>query len=495
MDVYDSLKQCYKGEVSDDSWTKSYYSVDSSHHQIYPQLICFPKDEDDVKRSLVYAKNHNLSITCRGAGTGLLGQCLSDGLIIDFTKFMNKIITIDTQSNTVIIQPGIVKGVVDKELKKYNKFLPPDPASSNYCTIGGMVSNNSSGAHSLGYGSMIDYMDSVDFIYSDGIEGFAKNKVCDDRLKSILLPLISSYEKIVPYYPNVTKNSCGYRIDSIFKTEFRPQNIFASSEGTLGIFKSLGFKIVDIPLFRSLFLVHFSDILIASKYAKKLLSTKPVAMELLDSSVMDSYIKSTTTFDKNGCLVFVEYFYQSKDKINFISKSLAKKVIPDGKILEHAHDAVSIESLWNSRKNALNMAIKNTVGKRKPLSMIEDITVSVDYLHDYLIYLLMLYREYELHYVIYGHLGNGNLHTRPIIDSNSNNISYSKEKLILEKIIASLFVKVHDLRGTITGEHGDGISRSPFIMNMYGNFVYGYFKYLKRSFDPLNILNRGKKIL
>ena len=188
MDVYDELKLSYNGDISNESWIRDYYSVDSSYHQIYPELVCFPKDKDDIVTSLNYASKNGLSVACRGAGTSLLGQSLSNGLILDFTKYMNKILDLDIKSDTVSVQPGVVKGILDKELKKQNKFLPPDPASSNYCTIGGMVSNNSSGPHGLGYGSVLRYLDHVDIIYSDGKEGFAENGICDSRLKKFFHP-------------------------------------------------------------------------------------------------------------------------------------------------------------------------------------------------------------------------------------------------------------------------------------------------------------------
>ncbi len=496
MDILDEFKFSFEGDVSDESWIKEYYSVDSSSHQIYPELVCFPKEEDDIKVSLSFAAKNGLSISCRGAGTSLLGQSLSNGIVLDFTKYMNKILELDLQSNTVSVQPGIVKGLLDKELRKHNKFLPPNPASSNYCTIGGMVSNNSSGPYGLGYGSILRYLQHVDFVYPNGENGFAENSVCDDRLKKILLPLFSIYDKIPPLYPNVSKNSCGYRLDSVFNPAFSPQNLFAASEGTLAIFNSLKLTIIDLPVFRSLFIVYFPNILKACIYSNKILSTRPVALELLDASVMDSSIKSATA-NHNGCLLFIEYFYQYRSQINSIFELLKNAIGSEGKVLEHAHDVDSINKLWSSRKNALNMAIRYTVGNRKPFTIFEDTAVSVSHLYEYVTYILTLYKEYNLSYVMYGHLGNGNLHTRPIVsdDGYSDNQLHSKQTMILDNITHLIFSKIREYKGTITAEHGDGISRTPYIKNVYNSFILSYFKYIKKSFDPLNILNPGKIIL
>jgi glycolate oxidase len=490
----DDLQKLIEGEVYDEPWIKNYYSVDASHHQLFPEVICFPKNKHDIIESIDFSKTNNLSVTSRGAGTGLLGQCLSNGLIFDFTKFMNKTIDIDTQSNIVQVQPGIIKGELDKTLKKHGKLLPPDPASSNYCTIGGMVSNNSSGAHSLGFGSIYKYIHSIEFIYADSQEGFARDNHCDARMRKILSGIAPYYKDIVSFYPDVTKNSCGYRIDAVFKDCFKPQNIFAASEGTLGIISSVTFSLVDLPIFRSLFLIYFPSILISLKYVKKLLSTLPVAIELLDSSVMDNAIRHRINHN-DGCLVFVEFFYDFKNHIDHTRNLLLSKISDDGLIVEEAHDDVSINRLWSSRRNALNMAIKNTLGDRKPMGIIEDVAVSPDNLYEYINFLLKLYSEYNLSFVIYGHMGDGNLHTRPIID-HSSTVSFDSHQELLNKTFAKVvFDKVLQFRGTITGEHGDGITRSPYIEKMYGPYAYSFFKYLKKSFDPTYMLNPGKKVM
>ena len=151
--IADELKRIAKGEILSDDWSKVIYSVDASHYSIKPSVVVCPLDEYDISKVCQYGYSKNISITARGAGTGLLGQSLNDNIIIDFAKYMNKILEIGT--DYVLVQPGLVKGILDKELKKRGKFLPPDPASSNYCTIGGMIANNSSGVHALGYGNTI----------------------------------------------------------------------------------------------------------------------------------------------------------------------------------------------------------------------------------------------------------------------------------------------------------------------------------------------------
>ncbi|HXW11674.1 MAG TPA: FAD-binding oxidoreductase, partial [Nitrososphaeraceae archaeon] len=210
-----NLKRLGLVDVFGDDWTRTIYSVDASHFSLKPSIVNFPSNEQDVQKICAYAHSHGISLTCRGAGTGLLGQSLSTGIVLDFTKKMNKILEIE--DDYIIVQPGVVKAVIDKELAKRNKFIPPDPASSNYCTIGGMIANNSSGPHGLGYGSIINHVQRVDLVYSNGSIGFADRRNHDERIDKMLKNVLSENIKIKDHYPNVSKNSSGYRLDAVFE--------------------------------------------------------------------------------------------------------------------------------------------------------------------------------------------------------------------------------------------------------------------------------------
>src|SRR5215210_6747090 len=226
--IADDLRRIAKGEILSDNWSRKIYSVDASNHSIIPSVIACPQDEYDIEKICQYSISKGIAITARGAGTGLLGQSLSDGILIDFTKYMNKIIEIE--DDYVVVQPGVVKGRLDNELKKRGKLFPPDPASSNYCTIGGMIANNSSGAHCLGYGSTIDFLQEVCVVYSDGNTGRVNGnyKSQDLRMRNLLGILSPYIGAIQSRYPKVTKNSCGYRLDAVMSDQgFSPHKIFA----------------------------------------------------------------------------------------------------------------------------------------------------------------------------------------------------------------------------------------------------------------------------
>jgi FAD/FMN-containing dehydrogenase len=212
--VGEELRRIAKGEILDDEWSREIYSVDASHYICHPLLVVHPTDMYDLKEICQYGFAKNLPITGRGAGTGLLGQSLSNSILIDFTKHMNQIIEIE--DNYVIVEPGIVKGLLDRELRRRGKFLPPDPASSNYCTIGGMIANNSSGPHSLSYGSTINFLEAVNVVYADGSFGCLSDVKSEEERTIGLLRLLSPYVNLIQSgYPQVKKNSCGYRLDAV----------------------------------------------------------------------------------------------------------------------------------------------------------------------------------------------------------------------------------------------------------------------------------------
>ena len=490
ISLADDLLRIAKGEVLYDSWSRKIYSVDSSNYTLIPSVVVYPRDETDIENICQYCFLNHIPITARGAATGLLGQCLSENLILDFTKHMNRIIEIG--KDHVIVQPGLVKGILDRELSKKGKFFPPDPASNNYCTVGGMIANNSSGSHCLGYGNTIDFLQEVNLVYSDGSIGFAsykKNKF-DDRMSKLLRILSPNIDLIQGKYPKVTKNSCGYRLDAtITHQKFSPQKILAASEGTLGLVTSARLKILDVPLFKYLLVLGFKDLLSALSSVPPILEFSPVALEMLDHTVSSNVNTATQYSSNTGCLLFLEFAGDNPNHIERKVTCCKDRLLDKCKMLEIASDKLSIARIWAARKNVLNQVMKLTVGSRKPVGLIEDTVVNPNILREYTQYLLQMYRNYRMNYVIYGHAGNGNLHTRPFINLSSKN-----QVTLMEHLATEVFNRVINLGGTITGEHGDGLARTKYIRSVYGQRIFSIFKIIKKLFDPTYIMNPGKKI-
>lgn len=471
-----------------DDWTRAIYSVDASHCILKPSMVCFPSNEYDVQKICIHAYAHSIPITCRGAGTGLLGQSLSTGIVLDFTKKMNKVLEIE--NDYVVVQPGVVKAVLDKELAKRNKFIPPDPASSNYCTIGGMLANNSSGPHGLGYGSIIKYVERVEVVYGNGEIGFADQSRHDNRIEKMLKYISSVNVNLKDQYPNVSKNSCGYRLDAVFENnQVKPQNIFVASEGTLGVVTSSRISILDIPEKKSLIILEFENILHAAQVVPLILQFRPVAVELLDRGTIIEGWKTDPSISKNSCLMFVE-FYGGDDNFYHNVHRFEDTLRHKAKILESGYDKKSVAKAWNERRNSLNVAMKKGIGSRKAAGIIEDTVVQPELLHDYLIFLLELLAQYKLDYVVYGHAGNGNLHLRPLIDFASKD-----SNILMDTLADKVFRHICKINGSISGEHGDGLLRTKYISMMYGPKMYQIFKQIKSIFDDKKIMNPGKKIL
>ena len=486
MCIAGDLLRIAKGEVLDDSWTRRVYSVDASHYEIEPMAVSYPVDECDVQQICKYSVAKQIPIAARGAGTGLLGQSLSNGIILDFSRHMNRIIEIG--NDYVTVQPGIVKGVLDKELKKRNKFMPPDPASSNYCTVGGMIANNSSGVHCLGYGNTIDFLEEIKMVYADGTIGFASESSYDNRMKELGRLLFPHAHQIRNGYPKVGKNSCGYRLDTVIGDKFNPHKVLAASEGTLGVLTSAKLRIVDMPEHRCMMVLGFEDLISALREVPRILNFSPVALEMLDHSVLLS--QGSKAPSNAGCILFVEFAGNgSSSKLERDMTTCREKLVGKCSVLEYSSDWQSMTKIWEARKSALNSIMKLTVGSRRPVGLIEDTVVPPSILMDHATNLLQIYHENKLEYVLYGHAGDGNIHTRPLIDTAS-----TKQVELMRTIAGKVFAEVIKRGGTITGEHGDGLARTDYIETMYGKQMASLFATVKKLFDPFFIMNPGKKV-
>jgi len=445
-----------------------YYSVDASSYQIYPKIIVVAKNEKDIINTIKIAKKFKTSVTVRGAGTGLVGSALNNGIILDMKNFDS----IRLEKNHVIVGPGTMKGQLDIVLKKSKKFFPPNPSIGSFCSIGGMLANNSSGSRSLKYGSMIDNVSEITFIDGNGIKvTLPKNKKTGKKILEITKNL--NKKKI----PKVTKNSSGYRIDKI-KSIKDSHNILVGSEGTLGIIISAKLKIKNIPKKKILFVIEYKKTLDILKNAIKINESKPSAMEFVDKTTLKQF---KFKFDKQTkYLLFVEY----DEKIITSEKRL--KSIINGKIVKRLIKESEILRWWKFRDSSLHYSLKSIKKEKRMPHTIEDSAIPIENLPKLFVILDKINKKYKTKSITYGHIGNGNIHIRLI--------SSRKKREIIKKIAIQFFDEVFKLDGTITAEHGDGLARSEFIKKQYGKKNYQIFKEIKNLFDPNNILNPGKII-
>lgn len=508
--IANSLQKQIASDIIFDEWQRCMYASDASAYEILPKCVVLPKSVEDVIKVVKFASNNNLPIIARGGGTGLAGQAVGDGIIIDFTKYMNKIVEINVKENYVIAEPGIYKGILDRELKKHGKFLPPDPSSANYCALGGMIATNASGAHTVKYGSTIDYVLSLDVILSNGdlirarpltIGSDEWNRIVNSgsvegRLYGTLMSILQpNKELIASKFPKVRKNSCGYRLDRVLQDNLLDMSkVFVASEGTLGIVVAAKFRIMDIPKHKALMLLGFDSTLQASESVQRISELKPSALELLDKTVIELARTSSEDFASKvpegmNCLLFVEFDgndQEVKDSIDALLKML-KQI--NATRIAYSFDPDEINMLWGIRKNALAYTMKIRSDNRKPIAFMEDPAVSIDKLGYLVDKLQEVYAKHGLSYVIYGHAGDGNLHTRPLLD-----VGKSEDRKIMKEVADDLLTVITSVNGSVSGEHGDGMARSEFIKDIYGDEVYQLFVRVKELFDPKNILNPNKKV-
>jgi len=459
-----SLKNIISGDVFWEKEILNYYSVDASSYQIIPKIVIIPKNEKDVVNVIKIAKKYKISVTARGAGTGLVGNSLNSGIILDLKKFD----LIKIKNNHVKVGSGTIKGKLDETLKKRGKFFPPNPSIGPYCSIGGMIGNNASGSRSLKYGSVIDNIEKITFVDGNG------KKITLPKNKKIGIKILKSSKKTeCKKFPKVTKNSSGYRLDLI-KSIKDTHKIIVGSEGTLGIVLSAEFRIKPIPKKRVLFVIEYQSENDAAQNCAQILTTSPAAVEFVDRTIMKNINHKFN--GKTSCLLFVEYDSELKN-----IQSRVKKVIT-GNIVKTIKDDSEIQRWWKFRDSSLYYSLKSI--KNKILHVIEDATVPVEHLPELFSIINKINQKFHTKSIAYGHAGNGNIHIRLILDEN-------KLKNI-KKIADEYFDKVIKIGGTITGEHGDGLARSEYVRKQYGPANYRIFKELKNQFDPENILNPGK---
>lgn len=460
------LESKIEGEILSDKELRNYYSVDASSYQILPKVVIIANNQKDVINTVKIAKKFNTTVTVRGAGTGLVGSALNSGIILDLKK-LNKI---KIKKNYAQVEPGVVKGILDKKLKSKKKFFPPNPSIGSFCSIGGMLGNNSSGSRSLKYGSVIDNVLELTIVDGNGkIFKLPENK----KISKKIFNITKNIDK--KSFPNVSKNSSGYRIDTV-KNEKDAHKIILGSEGTLGIILSAKIKILNIPKNKILSIIEYNSNFQAAKNCKEILKTGPSAMEFVDKPTLKHIPEK---FDKKtNCLLFVEY----DEKISRNQKEL--KLLSKGKIRNILSTDKEISRWWKYRDSSLYYSLKSIKKEKRIPHIIEDAAVPIEKIEKVFSIIKTINKRFGTKSIIYGHIGNGNLHIR--LSGN-----FVKENTVKE-ISKQFFTEIINLSGTITAEHGDGLARSEFIKKQYGKRNYEIFRALKKMMDQKKILNPCK---
>jgi FAD/FMN-containing dehydrogenase/Fe-S oxidoreductase len=485
-----------------DQVTRLLYSTDASIYQVMPLGVVWPQDAVDVSSIIEIAGDHGVPVLPRGGGSSLAGQAIGEALILDFSRYMDRVIDLNVEEKSVIVQPGVVLGSLNRQLAKYNLTFGPDPASADRATIGGVLGNNASGAHSILYGMAHDHLLSAETILSDGsavnfsdqknVSSTSKNSFESAIYKHLPEILARYQDPIQKNYPRTFRNVAGYNLNILAAQEtLNPAVLLAGSEGTLGIITSAKLNLVPLPASTTLYLVHFQDLGEALSSVPEILKTNPSAVELIDSMLIrlaranpayQPLLKSIQG-DPEAILA-VEYQADDPDPISNMDQTL-KRFGPTVPLLEVKEQA----RIWKARKVGLGI-LQSQRGDAKSTTFIEDAAVPVEHLADYTLGI----RDYAAEIGVggiafYAHASAGLLHIRPQVNLKSED-GLRQMRQLAERSLAL----VKEYGGTITGEHGEGFVRGEFTRELYGPELMEAFKEVKELFDPSYIFNPGKII-
>lgn len=429
------------------------YSYDATRTRYKPEAVIFPRNEEDISRILIYCNHRGISVTPRGAGTGFSGGALpcKGGIVLALEKHMNKILEIDMENMVAVVQPGVINKDLQKEVEKVGLFFPPDPASEEYCTIGGNVCENAGGMKAAKYGITKDYVMALRAVLPNG--------------------------DIVRTGKRTIKDVAGYNITGLF----------VASEGTLAIITEITLKLIPKPRHIKSYMGVFSSVEDAMNAVFKSLSSgaNPVAMEFMDSLVVQALKQKLGVKlpDDAGALLIGDVDGNVPEELTFQLELLEKSFKENGaQDFLVAHSLKEREKLWYARRNA---SPSITIYGTKKLN--EDISVPRSKLPEALRNINKIGEKYNIKIPCFGHAGDGNIHVNVMVNGSN-----SEEVEIGYKAINDIFEMVVEMGGTLSGEHGIGISKAPFMGMAFTPQELDMFRRIKQAFDPNNILNPQK---
>ncbi len=516
------LQANFAGDIYIDETMRTLYATDASAYEELPIAVTRPKNNDDIKLLILFAKENQASIIPRTAGTSLAGQVVGGGIIADVSKYMTSIIELNKEEHWIRLQPGVVTDELNKYIEPHGLFFGPETSTSNRCMIGGMVGNNSCGAHSLIYGSTRDHTLEIKAILSDGsdvvfqaVSKFEFEQKCNgDSLENklyqkvkIILDEPANQKEIREQYPepSLKRRNTGYALDLLLETAqfsktkepFNFCKLIAGSEGTLAFITEIKLNLIPLPpKIKGLLCVHFNTLRDAFLGNLVALNHNPGAIEIMDDIIINC-TKGNTEQTKNRffikgnpkAVLMIEFARDTEEEIVDIAQSLEAD-LNVSKLGYHFPliFGADVKKAWNLRKAGLGL-LANVIGDRKPVTVVEDTAVNPETFPDYMEEFQKMLKQYKLRCVYYGHIATGEIHLKPEL-----NLKDPKDVALFRTIALETAKLVKKYKGSLSGEHGDGRLRGEFIPLMLGEKIYQLLKEIKQTFDAENIFNPGKII-
>ncbi|UJP63339.1 FAD-binding and (Fe-S)-binding domain-containing protein [Mongoliitalea daihaiensis] len=514
-----ALASSLEGELKFDSLSKTLYATDASVYREIPLAVAFPKSEKDIQLLIAFAKKHQTSLIPRTAGTSLAGQCVGNGIVVDVSKHFTSIIEFNAEEKWVRVQPGVVRDELNRFLKPHGLFFSPITSTANRAMIGGMVGNNSSGTTSIVYGVTRDKVMELKVLLSDGspaVFGSLTSEVFEQkRLQSDLegklyqqiweeLQAEDARKEIHEQFPkkSIHRRNTGYAVDELLKSELfegdEPFNfckLLSGSEGTLAFTTEIKISLDPLPdPIEVVVAAHFESIHQSMKAAQVAMKHPATAVELMDKIILDC-TKESIEYSKNRyfvdgdpkAILMVEFTGKSEEEARGKGEKLIEGLKAAG--LGYAYPVIGpdqTKAAWALRSAGLGL-LANIPGDPKAVACIEDTAVDIEDLADYIDELDEILKGFNQDPVHYAHAGAGEIHMRPILD-----LKKAEDVEEFYRISEASAKLVKKFNGSLSGEHGDGRVRAPFIPMMVGDKNYQLFRRIKYTWDPDNIFNPGK---
>lgn len=526
----------FSGELDNSAETKEFYSHDASMFEIIPEIVASPKTAEDVATLVKFVAenkkdNPTLSLTARSAGTDMSGAAINDSIIVDFNKHLTKLINMD--AHHAVVQPGMFYRDFDLETIKFDALLPSYPASRDLCSVGGMVNNNSGGEKSLEFGKTNKYVPELKFIFADGIERVVKplsktqliakmgQEDFEGRVYKELFELIeANYDTIKAAKPNVSKDSTGYHLWDVWDREtgiFDLTQAIIGAQGTLGFVTEATFSLVPRPKHSGLLVLFLRDIDDLGDLIATVVKHKPASFEGFDDQTLLLAIKFMPSFLSflgpvkfihllftlipegfqmlrgfPKLVLMIEFTADTEAEVRTKIRALHGELKPfkaryEINGFEEDPTEGASEKFWILRRRSFQL-LRSKVKDKHTAPFIDDFVVNPQYLPEFLPQLRAIIKKYKLFATIAGHMGDGNFHIIPLMKLEDPN---DRAKLLpAMKDVDNLVLKY---KGSLSGEHNDGLVRGPWLKDMYGEEVLGLFKQTKSIFDPDHIFNPRKK--
>jgi len=515
------LKAELSGDVQFDRFSRGRYATDASHYQIMPVGVVAPRTIEEAERAIGIARSEGVSVLARGGGTSQAGQTVGDGLVVDCSKYLTRILDLDLKSASCAVEPGIVLDDLNRQLKPHGLWFPVDISTSSRATIGGMAANNSCGGRSMRYGTMRDNVLAIEAVLADGT--LARFGRIGGSLADVLAPLrplakdllaigAREADEIAARFPKVQRRVGGYNLDALVQGSYLGKNdinlahLLVGSEGTLGFSTRIELKLSPLLGRRAVGACHFGSFREAMNAAQHIVHLLPIAVELIDRTMIELASEIPmfrSTLDKlvrgtPAAILLVE-FGEDNHEENLRRLRKLKHMIGDlgfswdksgdqwGGVIEvlNADLQAAITDLRTSGLNIM-MSMKE---QGKPVSFVEDCAVPLEHLADYTSRLTEIFEKHGTRGTWYAHAGSGCLHVRPVL-----NLRLEKDVTAMREIAEEAFAMVREYKGSHSGEHGDGLVRSEFNEPMFGSRLARAFEEVKDRFDPHGLYNPGKVV-